>query len=172
VDDAINRNCDAEVEVLTTPPTTLAGVIALLEYAGDQDHIWGPGPWNEQRKDRGSQREATAVSPTQESNAGRQRRAPGPKADVKRLGYRNDLGPRESFSLAVFEFGAHGSSLSTRSTGRPAHLHGLLPPILSAHGYDLAHLLWYVYRDLFLLSRCLLSGCTHRRYDHNDRDRG
>ena len=77
MDDAINRNCDAEVEVLTTPPTTLAGVIALLEYAGDQDHIWGPGPWNEQRKDRGSQREATAVSPTQESNAGRQRRVPG-----------------------------------------------------------------------------------------------
>ena len=82
--------------------------------------------------------------------------------------------PRESlgFSLAVFEFGAHGSSLSTRSSGRPAHLHGLLPPILSAHGHDLAHLLWYVYRHLFLLSRCLLSGCTHRRYDHNDRDRG
>jgi len=58
--------------------------------------------------------------------------------------------PRESlgFSLAVFEFGAHGSSLSTRSTGRSAHLHGFLPPILSANGYDLAHLLWYVYRDL------------------------
>ena len=80
--------------------------------------------------------------------------------------------PRESLGFSLeFEFGAHGSSLSTRSTGRPAHLHGLLPPILSAHGYDLAHLLWYVYRDLFL-SGCLLSGCTHRRYDHNDPDRG
>ena len=82
--------------------------------------------------------------------------------------------PGESlgFSLAVFEFGAYGSSLSTRSTGRTAHLHGLLPPILSANGYDLAHLLWYVYRDLFLLSGLLLSGCTHRRYDHSNRDRG
>src|SRR5258706_10191653 len=109
------------------------------------------------------------------------RRNPTPAASGAFLGQRQmssalatgmTLAPRESFSLAVFEFGAHSSSLSTRSAGRPAHLHGLLPPILSAHGYDLAHLLWYVYRDLFLLSRCLLSGCTHRRYDHNDRDRG
>src|SRR5258705_13030952 len=108
------------------------------------------------------------------------RRNPTPAASGAFLGQRSmpsallrgALAPRESFSLAVFEFGAHGSSLSTRSTGRAAHLHGLLPPILSANGYDLAHLLWYVYRDLFLLSGGLLSGCTHCRYDHNNRDRG
>ena len=82
--------------------------------------------------------------------------------------------PTESFgfSLAVFEFRADGRGLATRSTRRSAHFHGLLPPILSAHGYDLAHLLWYCYRDLFLLSGLLLSGCTHRCCDRDNRYRG
>jgi hypothetical protein len=155
-----------------------------------------PALWNEQRKDRGSQREATAVSPTLEQNAGRRRAVPRGKPPAAaeltiNLSVKSQLyklsgarrvcpgtslpftqpgtpamasPPRESFgfSLAVFEFRAHGRGLATRSTGRSAHLHGLLPPILSAHGYRLAHLLWYCCRDLFLLSRFLLSGCTDR----------
>ncbi len=43
------------------------------------------------------------------------------------------LSPRTPANCLALQFGARGSSLSTRSTGRPAHLHGLLPPILSAH---------------------------------------
>jgi len=140
----------------------------------DQDHISGPRPSGGGKSGSvgpGPRERSLLDHLTQESNAGRQRRVPGPKVDATRLTTRA-LAPSESFRLAVFEFEGPGNSLSTRSTGRPAHLHGLLPPILSAHGYDLAHLLWYVYCDFFLLSRCLLSGCTHRRYDHNDRDRG
>src|SRR5215470_9207187 len=62
---------------------------------------------------------------------------------VERTG--NGFRPRVSH-LAPFDGG-----LATGSR-RSAHLHGLLPPILSAHGYRLAHLLWYRYRDLLLLS--------------------
>ena len=75
----------------------------------------------------------------------------------------------ESFVLSLVPF---GGDLATRSTRRSAHLHGLLPPILSAHGYHLAHLLWYCYPDLFLLSGFLLRGCTHRCCDRDNRYRG
>ncbi|SRR5258708_28839720 len=34
VDDAHDHDCDALVAILTTPPTTLAGVAALLEHCG------------------------------------------------------------------------------------------------------------------------------------------
>ncbi len=69
--------------------------------------------------------------------------------------------------LALFDGG-----LATRSTRRSAHLHGLLPPIMSVQRDHLAQLLWYCYRDLFLLSRFLLSGCTHRCCGRDNRYRG
>ena len=71
---------------------------------------------------------------------------------------------RESLwlSLSLFDCG-----LATRSTRRSAQLHGLPPPILSVHGQHFTHLLWHCYRDLFLLS-----GCTHRCCDRDNRYRG
>jgi hypothetical protein len=46
-------------------------------------------------------------------------------------------------------------------------LHGLPTPILSVHIQHLTHLLWYCYCDLLLLS-----GCTHRCCDRDNRYRG
>jgi hypothetical protein len=70
----------------------------------------------------------------------------------------------ESLLLQVAFF--FGGGLGTRSR-RSANAHGLLPPILSLHVQHLTHLLWYCYRDAFMLS-----GCAHRCCDRDSRYRG
>jgi hypothetical protein len=86
----------------------------------------------------------------------------------RRRGHTGLLPAAESFALSRAPL---DGGLAT-GAGRSAHLHGLLPPILSAHRHHLTHLLWYCYFDLSLLSGFFLSGYIHRCSARDNRYRG
>jgi hypothetical protein len=141
-------------------PGFLPGVPLGCLGMRDQDHCLTPRPFvNDSRARTGAAR-GSFGNPMQESNAGSSGAVPaGGKLPAAGSSTARSLLPWSH--LALFDGG-----FSARSTRRSTQLHGLPSPILSVNGQRLAQLLWYCCCDLFLLS-----GCTHRCCDGDNRYR-